>query len=403
MKILLLTPDLPYPSESGAAIRNIGIIRGLAEAGHILTLVSFAERPPERDSNPLFQLCESAHTVIMPDHGMLKRVARLLLSGRADMEFRLASAEFERLLRGMLDDGTFDLIQFSGIEMGCYLPAIHARKKNSKVIYDALNAEAELQRVVAQVDREEFRRLPVALYSAIQSRRLARFEQAICRGVDATIAVSGEDRAYLVRHAGAPVTVMANGIRAADYAPPTGNVRESRQLVFSGKMDYRPNVDAVEWFYRAVFPHARRKFPDCKLVIVGRSPHRRLGMLAGDPDVRVTGWVESVKHFLHSATIYIAPLRMGSGTRLKILQAMAAGCAVVSTSIGAAGLHDDVRDALIIADEADAFARAITHLLEDENRRRELGALAQEQVGRHYDWSALIPRLLSAYGELGLG
>lgn len=403
MKILLLTPDLPYPSESGAAIRNIGIISGLVAAGHMLTLVSFAERPPDRDANPLFQLCQSVHTVITPAHGKLKRVAGLLFSGRADIEFRLASAEFERALRRILQDETFDLIQFSGIELGCYLPAIRDEKKNAKVIYDALNAEAELQRVVAQVDREEIRRLPAALYSTIQSRRLARFEREICGGVDATIAVSEEDRAFLVHHGGAPVYVVANGIRAAVYAPPAGNIREKRQLVFSGKMDYRPNVDAIEWFYRAVFPHARREFPDCKLVIVGRNPHWRLRVLADDEDVRITGWVESVEQYLHSATIYIAPLRMGSGTRLKILQAMAAGCSVVSTSIGAAGLHDDVRSALIIADEAEAFAQAITDLLEDENHRRELGALAQQQVSRHYDWSALIPNLLSAYAELGLG
>lgn len=403
MKILLLTPDLPYPSESGAAIRNIGIIRGLVAAGHALTLVSFAERPPDCDSNPLFQLCESVHVVNTPGHGKLKRLAGLLLSRRADMEFRLASAAFEGTLRRILQDGAFDLIQFSGIEMGCYLPAFHERKNKAKVIYDALNAEAELQRVVAQVDRQEFRRLPAAIYSAIQSRRLARFERAICRRVDATIAVSEEDRAYLVHHDGAPVTVMANGIHASDYAPPTGNVRERRQLVFSGKMDYRPNVDAVEWFYRDVFPHARREFPDCKLVIVGRNPHRRLGLLAEDEDVRVTGWVESVTDYLHAATIYIAPLRMGSGTRLKILQAMAAGCAVVSTSIGAAGLHDDVRGAIVIADEAEEFADALVTLFNDEKRRRELGARAQAQVGRLYDWSALIPRLLSAYAELGLG
>lgn len=403
MRILLLTPDLPYPSESGAAIRNIGIIRGLVEAGHKLTLVSFAERRPKRASNPLFQLCESVHVVNTPGHGKLKRLAGLLLSGRADIEFRLASAAFERALRGILQDGAFDLIQFSGIEMGCYLPAIVDWKQDAKVIYDALNAEAELQRAVAKVDREEFRRLPAAIYSAMQTRRLGRFERAICRGVDATIAVSEEDRAYLVRHGGARVTVMANGIHASNYAPPTGNVRERRQLVFSGKMDYRPNVDAVEWFYRDIFPQSRRQFPDCELVIVGRNPHRRLGLLAEDENARVTGWVDSVERFLHSATIYIAPLRMGSGTRLKILQAMAAGCAVVSTSIGAAGLHDDVRGAIVIADEAEAFAGAIKDLLEDENRRREMGAWAQKQVGRHYDWSALIPRLLRSYAELGLG
>ena len=403
MKILLLTADLPYPSESGAAIRNIGIIRGLSEAGHRLSLLSFAEGAPDPESNPLFELCESVQAVPTPHHGKLKRMAKLLLSDQADMAFRLASAEFSRRLRGILQESAFDLIQFSGIELGCYLPLIRGDKRNAKVVYDALNAEAQLQRSAAQVDRGDIRRLPAAVYSAIQSARLEGFERAICRDVDAIIAVSDEDRDFLEKHGGAPSYVMPNGIAVADYEPPAGTKREPYQLVFSGKMDYRPNVDAVEWFHRAVFPRVREQFPETRLLIVGRNPHRRLEPLAADESVRVTGWVESVQPYLHQATIYIVPLRMGSGTRLKILQAMAAGCAVVSTSIGAAGLNQEVQSALSIADDAEEFALAVVSLLEDESRRRELGRLAREQVSIHYDWSALIPRLLRVYAELDLG
>ena len=403
MKILLLTSDLPYPSESGAAIRNIGIIRGLSKAGHRLILLSFAEHPPDRDTNPLYQLCDGVHAVPLPHHGKLKRIAKLIVSGQADMEFRLASAEFTRNLYRLLQDDAFDLIQFSGIELGCYLPLIGAAKKQAKVVYDALNAEAELQRVVAQVDRENIRRFAPAIYSTIQSARLARFERAICRGVDAIISVSDEDRDFLEKHAGAPAYVIPNGIAVADYEPPLDAIREPQQLVFSGKMDYRPNVDAVEWFHSAVFPLVREQFPQTRLLIVGRNPHRRLQPLAADASVRVTGWVESVQPYLHKATIYVAPLRMGSGTRLKILQAMAAGCAVVSTSIGAAGLNQDVQSALTIADDAREFAQAIVSLLQDESQRRELGGLAKEQVRKVYDWSALITRLLRAYAEISRG
>ncbi len=403
MNILLLTADLPYPSESGAAIRSIGLIRGLTAAGHRLTLLSFAEKSPASDGNPLFQLCESVHVVPLPHHGKLKRIAKLILSDQADMAFRLASAEFARILGRLLQENAFDLIQFSGIELGCYLSLIRADKKNAKVVYDAQNAEAQLQRVVAQVDREDIRRLPAAIYSSIQSARLQRFERAICRDVDAIIAVSDEDRDFLEKHGGAPAFVMPNGVAVVNYEPPAGTAREPYQLVFSGKMDYRPNVDAVEWFHNAVFPLVREQLPQTRLLIVGRNPHRRLKSLAADESVQVTGWVESVQPYIHKAAIYVVPLRMGSGTRLKILQAMAAGCAVVSTSIGAAGLNDDAREALTIADDAQEFAQAIILLLEDERRRRELGRLALAQVSVHYDWSALIPRLLRAYAELGLG
>ncbi len=402
MKTLLLTPDLPYPSESGAAIRNMGIIRGLSGAGHRISLLSFAEQPPAA-ANPLFQLCQRVEAVPLPHHGKLKRIVKLFSSRQADMEFRLASAEFRQTLRRRLQEEAFDLIQFSGIELGSCLPLIQANKKEAKIVYDALNAEAELQRVVAQVDRAVFRRLPAAIYSSIQSARLEGFERAICRGVDATIAVSDEDRSFLREHNGAPIFVMPNGITVADYKPPAITAREPLLLVFSGKMDYRPNVDAVEWFHSAIFPLVRAQLPQARLLIVGRNPHQRLESLAADRSLRVTGWVESVQPFLQAAAIYVVPLRMGSGTRLKILQAMAARCAVVSTSIGAAGLNADALNALAIADDAAAFARAIISLLDDERRRRELGELAQAQVSRYYDWSALIPRLLQAYAELNLG
>lgn len=403
MKILLLTPDLPYPSESGAAIRNIGIIRGLSKAGHRLTLLSFAEHQPDPAENPLYELCDSVHAVSTPYHGRPQRIVNLLLTSRADMAIRLASEAFARQLTAILNENAFDLIQFSGIELGCYLPLIQADKKKAKVVYDALNAEAELQRVVARVDRQRPRRWPAALYSSLQSARLSRFESAICRDADAVIAVSDEDRAYLIAHRGAPTYVMPNGISAADYAPPADATREAHLLVFSGKMDYRPNVDAVEWFHHTIFPLVRERLPDTRLLIVGRNPHRRLESLAADEGVEVTGWVDSVQPYLHRATIYVAPLRMGSGTRLKILQAMAARCAVVSTSIGAAGLNEAAHSAIAISNEAEEFTETIVSLLADESRRRALGRLAQDRVRSHYDWAALIPQLLQAYREIGLG
>ncbi len=400
MKILLLTPDLPYPSESGAALRNMGIIRGLRAAGHEVSLLSFRGDPKALLSNPLMELCAAGHTVALPTRTRIKRLIRLLTSTRADMESRLASAAYERVLRHWLQTERFDIVQFSGIEMGGYLEQILSAKGSAKVIYDALNAEADLQRLIASVDAGELRRIPAALYSSIQARRLARFEARVCRDVDAVIAVSKEDRDLLQRYRGAPVTVMSNGVEVADYRPPPGNVRARGHIVFSGKMDYRPNVDAVEWLGKVIMPRVWDSEPAACLSIVGRNPHTRLQELASDQRIRLTGWVESVLPYFHEAALFVAPLRMGSGTRLKILQAMAAGCAVLSTSVGAAGLNSQARGALEIADDADAFARAIVGLLQDDARRRELGARALEMVSEYYDWPVLTPKLLCVYESL---
>ncbi|MCY3779887.1 MAG: glycosyltransferase [Chloroflexi bacterium] len=403
MKVLLLTPDIPFPSESGAAIRNWGIICGLAEAGHELTLLSFSDRAPDVGSEPLSRRCHAVHTVPLPRRSRTSRIAQFVMSSSADMEFRLASNDFEATLQELLRKGSFDIVQFSGLELGGYLGVIEGQKRGAKLVYDALNAEADLQRVIAGVDSGSRRRLPAALYSRAQTKRLARFEERICRRVDAIIAVSEEDRALLRGYAGAPITVMSNGIHTRDYLPPVSNERSRGQLVFTGKMDYRPNVDAIEWFCSDVLPSLRRRVPEIQITVVGRNPHWRLQELVREDSVQVIGWVESVLPYLHQAAVYVVPLRMGSGTRLKILQAMAAGCAVVATTIGAAGLNDETRGAIMIADDATAFAEAIFELLEDDRRRATMGELARQQVLAHYDWKVLMPALLQVYERLGGG
>ncbi len=394
---------MPWPGESGAALRNLGIIRGLGAAGHELSLLTFAEAGGDATGGPLRRYCADLRRVALPHHGKARRLANLLTSGAADMEIRLDCRAFRRELGELLAGGDFDLVQFSGIELGGYLRQILAQRGGAKVVYDALNAEADLQRVIAGVDRGRVRRWPAAAYSAIQSRRLATYEARICREVDAVITVSDEDRRHLSAYRGAPIHVLPNGIDTEAYVARADTPREERELVFSGKMDYRPNVDAIAWFCASVLPGVRAAYPDVRLRIVGRSPHARIRAWARQDYISLTGRVASVLPHLQRATIYIAPLRMGSGTRLKILQAMAAGCAVVSTSIGAAGLNDCVRGALEIADEPDAFARIICELLADGPRRIFLGRSAQQQVRKYYDWAALMPRLLRAYRDMGLG
>jgi glycosyltransferase involved in cell wall biosynthesis len=253
------------------------------------------------------------------------------------------------------------------------------------------------------VDRSTPSRWPAALYSWIQARRIARFERAICQQVDCVLAVSDEDAAALSRFR-SQVAVIPNGIFAEHYSNnPEQLDLGPHVLTFTGKMDYRPNVDAMLWFTAEVLPLIRERVPDVRLYIVGQKPHTRLEALRDSEAVFLTGWVPEIHPFLRATTVYIAPLRMGSGTRLKILEAMAAGCAVAATSLAAAGLPDDARQTLKIADTAPFLAQVICNLLQDDDERQQLGAAAQAAVYKHYDWSVLIPRLLTVYKEIGLG
>lgn len=174
-------------------------------------------------------------------------------------------------------------------------------------------------------------------------------------------------------------------------------VGEDQLLVFSGTMDFRPNVDAALWFALEVLPLVRQEEPDAHFVIVGQKPHRRLDVLRDRADVMLTGTVEDTRPYIAGAAIYVVPLRMGGGTRFKILEAAAMSRAIVSTSLGCEGFPVENGRELVIADSPRQFADAVVALLRDSSRRAELGAAARAFV-QAYDWKNIIPRLEAVYG-----
>ncbi len=403
MRLLMLTPSLPYPPHQGGAIRNYGIIYGLHAAGHDITLMSFHGDSPTVDSTPLVKLCSRIETVPFPHRATNQRFRELLLSSKPDLANRLRSDEFSYRLESLLTETQFDLIQFEGLEMAAYLPL--TQNSGAKLCYDAHNAEFALQRVIFEVDLSSPFRWPSAAYSLIQSNRIAHFEREVCQQVNRVIAVSDEDANALRQLCpDAAVSVIPNGIFADDYTQ-SGEYLDLGQhvLTFTGKMDYRPNVDAMLWFTGSIFPQVQKRIPDVRLYIVGQKPHTRLESLREKPNIELTGWVPEIRPFLHATSVYVAPLRMGSGTRLKILEAMAAGCAVIATTLAAAGLPQPVKDTMVIADNEADMTEAIVTLLQDDTRRKMLGEGAQIAIRQYYDWSLLIPRLLTSYKEIGLG
>ena len=403
MQILLLTPALPYPPHQGGALRNLGILRGLHDAGHTVSLLSF--HAGGINGTPLPDYCAHIETVAPPIRTSVRRLRDLALSRQPDLARRLESPEFRARLHALLIQTPFDLIQFEGLEMAIYLPLARQMQPRARLVYDAHNAEFALQQVIAEVESGSRNRLPAALYSRIQAGRIARFERVVCTAADAVIAVSPEDAdALRPFRADRTIHVLANGIFSDDYAAPKQDVELGDSvLVFTGKMDYRPNIDAMQWFTELILPKIRAEDPDARLYIVGQKPHASLQTLRADDHVEVTGWVAEVQPFLQAAQVYVAPLRMGSGTRLKILEAMAAGCAVVATSTAVSGLDPETREALLIADSETAFAQSVLDLLRHPDQRRTLGERAQQVVRKYYDWSALIPCLIDIYREIGLG
>ncbi|MBN2394693.1 MAG: glycosyltransferase [Anaerolineae bacterium] len=400
--ILLLTPQVPYPPRQGTALRNWGILRGLAAQHHVSLLTFAAPDQPIEPPAPLSNVVEHVAIIPQPTRTTRDRLRALLTSTHPDLTLRLESPAFRQHMQHWLDTYTFDWVQVEGLEMAPYLellpPSTVYRRANLRApstVFDDHNCEYVLQKRAGSADLRRPRRWPAALYSAIQWRRLRHYEAAVCRRADLVITVSEADAQALQRVIPTlDPLVIPNGITVAEYATFT-DAAELHQpaFVFTGTMDFRPNVDGALWFAAEVWPRIRAALPDAHLYLVGRHPHRRLDALRELPGIIITGSVPDTRPYINAATVYVVPLLIGGGTRLKLLEATSMGKAIVSTTLGAEGfVHPE--EAMYLADEPAAFAKACIHLARDAAARAQLEAHARAYA-HAYDWDVLLPPLLA--------
>lgn len=419
--ILILTPQLPYPPHQGTTIRNFNLIAGLARR-HVVDLLTFAPEPlPDCAPAPLRTCCRQIIVVAAPVRPLVRRARDTLLNPLPDMALRLASPAMHDHLARLLRENRYEVIQVEGIEMAPYLPekcqALLATRPDapdpspipskvggvggSRLIFDDHNAEYLLQKRAFLTDVRRPRRWPAAAYSLVQWQKLARYERRVCQVADAVVAVSEADRQALQRLLpGLEVTVVPNGVDLEFYRPavvPPAPEMGPHSLVFTGKMDYRPNVDAALWFAEAVLPLILAQLPDAHFYIVGQQPHPRLAGLAAHPAITITGRVSDTRPYIAGAGAYVVPLRIGGGTRLKVLEAMAMGRPIVSTRLGCDGFPFQDGREVRLADEPATFAAAVVKVLQDRELAGRLGQAARACVEAHYGWDAIVPLMERLY------
>jgi len=405
-RILILTPQLPYPPNQGTKIRNYNLIANLSRRRHI-DILSFAEDTATSEGIAhLHGLCARVWTVPIPVRSAFDRMLSLVTTLVPDLCLRLRSDRFTSRLDRVLASQQYDVIQAEGLEMSRYV--LQARERirplhhRPLLVLDDHNAEYVLQRRAFQTDLRRVSRWPFAAYSLIQWRRLKQYEARLCRSVDRVIAVSSADAHALCELApGLSVTVVPNGVDPTAYDPVGQRIPQigSNALVFTGKMDFRPNVDGVVWFCNHILPLVRAEIPDVRLYIVGKSPAGSVRRLSSLPGVVVTGYVRDILPYFRSAAVYVVPLRVGGGTRLKVLEAMAMQCPIVSTSLGAEGIGISPGKEIVLADDPASFAGAVAGLLRSESDRRSLGLAARSFVKRHFDWRDIVDRLDPMYSD----
>lgn len=399
MRILILTPQRPYPPHQGTTLRNFNLIKELAKR-HTVCVLTFLESDQNPgDPGPLLEWCEWLETIPVPRRSTGLRLRQMLTTSRPDMSLRLWSPPLADRLAARLREKPFDVVEIEGIEMAPYLPLIESARPRPLIIYDAHNAEWILQQRACLADVQHPARWPAAAYSWVQWQRLRRYEANLLSRVDHTIAMSQPDEAALRAVApAAPMTIIPNGVDLAAYGEFHGDPIPY-DLLFTGKMDFRPNIDAVLWFGQRVLPLIQAQRSDTTFAIVGQRPHPRLDVLRSLPGVTITGYVEDVRPYLAGATVYVAPLRVGGGTRLKLLEAMMMRAPIVSTTVGAEGFPVVNNREMILADEPESFAREVLALLNQPNQRKALGAAGRAFAEANYGWDSLVPQLEQIYHD----
>jgi glycosyltransferase involved in cell wall biosynthesis len=247
------------------------------------------------------------------------------------------------------------------------------------------NVEHMIWRRICQAER----RAAVRSLLEVEWRKMRRYEALACHRARLVLAVSEADRDRLRSRApGARIEAVPTGVDIAYFAP-NGAPEVQDELLFTGSMDWQPNEDAMAYFVGRILPAIRREMPGVRMTIVGRNPRKRLRELAGPAGVTVTGTVEDIRPFMARAAVYVVPLRIGGGTRLKVFEALAMGKAVVSTSIGVEGLPLAPGREFALADDPDEFARSVVSLLRDPAKRCTLGAQGRQLVVDRYSWSEI--------------
>ena len=390
MKILWVKADKLLPVENGGNIRTYHLLRYLASR-HELTFCSYYGRKADPDYAKELQrqfpgaiaICTGKRETTGLARGLdylwqLHRPAPYAVG-------RFADAGVKHLLEGWFREGRFEIAVCDFLDAAVNFP-------EPLLIPSVLfqhNVESEIWRRHAETARDPVKK---TMYR-MELRKMLRYEQDAVRRFQHVIAVSENDRKLMMRWVnGDHITVVPTGVDLAQYAPagdkPGMNPMEPGPVVtFIGAMDWEPNADGVDYFCGEIWGAIRKQVPDAKLRIVGRNPVRSVEKWASD-SIEVTGRVPSVIEYLRESAVVIVPLRIGGGTRLKIYEAMAAGKAVVSTTVGAEGLDVHNGRDIILADDVGAFSQAVTMLLRDRELRRRYETAAAETAARH-DWPVI--------------
>jgi polysaccharide biosynthesis protein PslH len=397
MRILMITDSIPYPLLGGDRIRIYNLL-GRVASQHEVYLAALLEKPEDAAEGVphLQQICVRVETANYQRSNRLAHIPGMLryaLRGNPPELKLLHSEELVSKIRQLVSTTDFDIVQIES-RMGLYLETLPLKKKLKSILMFQ-NFTFQQDNRVFHIERQWIRKIR----PLINSIAMQYWEPRYAERFDRCTTVSEIDRQLLQKaNPRLHPEVILNGVDIQKYKPlPAENLSPS--LLFIGNMGYPPCADAVLYFCREIFPLIRRKISTAEVWIVGRNPRPEVLQLNGD-GVHVTGRVDDIMPYYQQSAVCVVPLRAGGGTRLKILEAMAFGRPVVSTTIGCEGLDVVDNEHLMVADEPEQFAEKTVRLLSDRQLYQNISVKGRQLVETRYDWDKIAGRLMDVYAEM---
>ncbi|WP_343519227.1 TIGR03087 family PEP-CTERM/XrtA system glycosyltransferase [Sphingomonas sp.] len=392
--ILFLAHRVPFPPDRGDKIRAYNILSYLSRRKRV-HLIAFADDPADLKRKGGLSKITGNRQIVWRGKGQATAGAQALIQRRPFSLTAFDNPELREAVETMLARHSIDTIYVFSSQMAQYLP----HKPRQRVVMDFVDMDSAKFASYGKTTRGF-----TGWMLRREARMLAQYEKAVAAKADASLFVSeAEAELFRDRTRAQRVHAVENGIDTATFDPDAPFRRleaVAPLIVFTGQMDYRPNIEGVTWFAESVFPHIRVRHPDAQFAIVGRKPDAAVQALAKIPGVTVTGEVPDVRPWVAAASVVVAPLKLARGVQNKVLEAMAMARPVVASAAAATGI--DHGGAIEVGDGVGGMADAVNALLDEPVRAAELGRAARQRVIDHYSWDAKLAALDEIMGFKGV-
>ena len=390
MKILFAANRFPYPPFRGDKLKIYNLAKRLCK-DHELHLLTFLEDRGDLDHLPALDgIFKHIHLVTHPKLKSYVNVLKGLLGKTPLQVSYFASSKMHRKVQHLLSEENYDVVHVQHLRMAQYF----AKHKNVPRILDLPDAYSLYwkRRIDATTGIKKH-------FNTMEFNRVKEYEP-ILNQFNKTLVCSREDKSWLeTQQQINNVDILPNGVDTSTYFSAAHNYVNNKTILFTGNMDYAPNVDAVQYFAKEIFPLILEEHPHVQFVIAGQRPVDAVKALASNKII-ITGFVQDLKEWYQEAAIVVAPLRFGAGTQNKVLEAMAMAVPVVSMNVGFQGLNIDSGEGVILAMDTLPFANACNQLLSNQGLRKEVGEAGKQVILSQFDWDVVAKKLEAYLAEV---